>query len=92
MRLIGRGRAGSFGSFATGRKVRKPSNPPWAAPAGRFGPSRTAPGGVAERVGHRLEVRRDVRLVVHGHNVQITPEIYSHVEGRVLSTLGALGR
>ena len=33
-----------------------------------------------------------MRLVVHGHNVEITPELYSHVEGRVLSTLGTLGR
>ena len=33
-----------------------------------------------------------MRLVVHGHNVEITPEIYSHVEGRVLSSLGTLGR
>jgi ribosome-associated translation inhibitor RaiA len=33
-----------------------------------------------------------MRLVVHGHNVEITPELYSHVEGQVLSTLGTLGR
>ena len=33
-----------------------------------------------------------MRLVVHGHNVEITPELYSHVEGRVLSSLGTLGR
>ena len=33
-----------------------------------------------------------MKLVVHGHNVEITPELRSHFERRVLSTLGTLGR
>lgn len=32
-----------------------------------------------------------MRLVVHGHNVEITPELYSHVKSRMESALGALG-
>jgi ribosomal subunit interface protein len=33
-----------------------------------------------------------MRLVVHGHNVEITPEVHSHVERRLLPTLEPFAR
>ena len=42
--------------------------------------------------GSGVERRSAVRLVVHGHNVEITPDLYSHVERRVLSALRRFGR
>lgn len=33
-----------------------------------------------------------MRLAIHGHNVEITPDLYSRVERRVLSALRRFGR
>ncbi len=39
-----------------------------------------------------VERRSAVRLLIHGHNVEMTPDLYSRVERRVLSALRRFGR
>jgi ribosome-associated translation inhibitor RaiA len=37
----------------------------------------------------RVDQGTNMRLMVHGHNVEITPDLYSYVERRLQATLGA---
>lgn len=44
-----------------------------------------------KRPGRAQLHREDMRLVVHGHNVEITPELHAHLERQLESSLGDLG-